>query len=119
VITPTPRDFEIYEAYEQRVAGSHKSATGAFTEVAVALHVSVGQVAESCYLVQQLTRTVKAAAPLPGTSDFRTRAIPGERDDDTKELVLKLHHAIDQLAGHPTDPVSDRRPTPLSPRTAN
>jgi hypothetical protein len=63
----------------------------------MALHVSVGQVAESCYIVQQLTRAVKTAAPLPGTSDFRTRAIPGEREDDTKELVLKLHVALDQL----------------------
>lgn len=105
MITPTPRDFEIYEAFENRVAGTGESATDALSEVADALHVSVGRVAESCYLVRQLTRTIKTAPPVTPTSDYRRRALPGEREDDTREMVLKLHDAMDQLAGGQTSRV--------------
>ena len=97
VISPTPRDFEIYEAFKNRVSGAGGSTERAFVEVADRLRVSVGQVAESCYLVQQLTRTIKTAAPLPPTGEEYGGARSGEREDDTKELVLKLHHAIDML----------------------
>ena len=98
MISPTPRDFEIYEAFEYRVAGAGGSTERAFAEVADALSVSVGQVAESCYLVQQLTRTVKTTAPRPPTGEEQGGARSGEREDDTKEMVLKLHRAIDKLA---------------------
>ncbi len=102
VITPTPRDFEIYEAFAHEVtlAGSPARALG---KVADTLHVSVGQVAESCCLVQQLTRRMKTATPPPQTPDRGERAIPGEREDDTKEIVLRLHHALDKLAQGATE----------------
>ena len=103
MITPTPRDFEIYEAFAKEVAAAG-SASRALGNVAHSLHVSVGQVAESCCLVQQLTRSVKTASPPPQTSDRGIRAIPGEREDDTKEIVLRLHHAIDKLARGATGP---------------
>ena len=103
MITPTPRDFEIYEAFANEVtcAGSPAHALG---NVADTLHVSVGQVAESCCLVQQLTRSIKTASPPSQTPDRRMRAIPGEREDDTKEIVLRLHHAIGELAQGATEP---------------
>ena len=106
-----PRDFEIYEAFENRVAGGG-STEGAFAEVADALHVSVGQVAESCFLVQQLTRSIKTAAPLPPTAEDYERATSGEREDDTKEIVLNLRHAIDQLAQGATESAAIWERTP-------